>query len=289
MLLLLLVPLSIYLQDSVRSALTPAADWQAAAAAVRAEYQPDDVIRVIPIWSDDVRVFLDGAQFDLSPEPRTDTLDRYKRIWLVAGLGRGEEAVKAIPERYTLVEQQSFGNVVVARFDVPPTAKPKYDFLEHVADAEVSRLAPSKPAEPCTLWRKDAWHCGRFDKHLNVGVRVRDMNNEARTCIYAPPVPEYAWLEIEFDDVPIDATLIGRVGMDNKALRSTRGSVTEFELLVDGAPLMHLNLLPRDPEFKEFSVDTSTLAGKAGKVTFRVRAKDFFDRFLCFTAQVPSP
>ena len=271
-------------QEAEQQRRVPLEDWESAAAAIRAEIGSNDAIRVEPSWLDTPRVYLDGLTFELSQEPRRELLDGFDRVWVLVAYGRTEEVKAAMPEVYTLDKEERFGAVDLLRYEIPASAQPAYDFLQHVSEAKVRRVPEKGRIEECKLWRDDAWHCGQVNAYLYVGARLKDINSEPRYCIYAPPGPDNSWLEIEFDQVPLSDRIVGRVGMDNLALRSERGSDTEFELHVDGEKRVSVRVPPREPAFLPF--EGKTEAGPA-KVLFRIRAKDFFDRFLCFTAQVP--
>lgn len=288
-LLLLVVALSYFAQEHIYDERIPIDDWKAAAMAVREGYEPGDVVRIEPVWADTPRVFLEGALVDMTPQPERDVLDEYDRIWILAGYNRAAHVAQRMPGAYNRLSVETFGDVDLALYEVPAAAQPLYDFGDHIATAKVRRTYPDgRPAQRCTLWRDNAWHCGRYDQHLHVGRRMRDMDNQPRHCIYMPPGPDHAWIETTFEGVDLSQTLRGRVGMDNWAVRSERGSMTEFEVLIDGEVKHHMELPPRDPTYHSFAVETGAFEGKHD-VTFRARAADFFDRFLCFNASVPSP
>lgn len=288
--LLLTVVVSLVLQEHNRNRAVPVDDWQAAAAYIRQGYTAGDVVRVEPRWADTPRVFLDGATFDLAPDPQRDILDEFHRVWVLAGFNRADIVRQEMPDLYDEIAFESFGRVDVLLFEIPTAARPRFDFSESLAEAVVRRTWPDgRPPQRCTLWRDDAWHCGHVDQHLFVGRRVRDMNDEPRHCIYAPPIPDLGRVEITWPSVELGSELSGRVGHDNWAVRSHRGSESLFEVLIDGELRFQTVLGQRDPTFHPWTIDTTDRAGQRASVTFRTHAVDFFDRFVCFTARIPAP
>ncbi len=288
LLILAVATLAILLQTQRTNTVIPATDWQDAAQHVRDHFATGDVIRIEPIWADAPRLFLEDAPMDLSAEPNREILDQYDRVWVLAGFSRGALVEASMPTQYDLESTSAFGDVDVLRYAIPAAAKPAYSFQNELPNAIVGRVYPTRSDEDCTLWRKDAWHCGRVDKYLYVAEEMRDMGNEPRHCIYAPPIPHNGWVEILFTDVPMGQRVLGRVGMSNHAVRSERGSVTDFVVRVGTQDKLHMKLDPKNPTFNHFEIDTEEVQGERTDVMFRIHADNFFDRFLCFTAHVPS-
>ncbi len=278
---------AVLLQNHSHAQVVDPGDWEAAAEHIRAAYQPGDIIRIVPIWADEPRVFLHGLEIDMNREPDPEVLDTYERIWLLVGLGRVAEAKASLPQSYILEEERNFGGADTLRFRLPASARPHYDFLAHIQESEASRFRDDQPLHRCTNWTHQSWHCDRYDRWLNVGIQMRDMDADPRTCIYFPAMPDHYWHQLTFRDVQMHSEIRGRVGHDNWAVRSERGSEVSFEVRINGELAYARVLAPRDPLFHRYTIDTTPWQGESVDVQFRVYAADFFDRFLCFTAQIP--
>jgi hypothetical protein len=287
LILLIVVVTAVLLQEKQKRAV-PLEDWEAAADVIREQAREGDIVRVEPVWADDPRVLLNTLRYDLTQQPMREVLDGYGRVWVMAGFNRAEKVHAQMPSEYVLVEAEQYGMVDLLLYEIPAELRPKFDFLEALPQAQVRRVG-LRGTQVCSLWAENAWHCQRVDKFLNVGVRLREMGDDPRRCIYAPPIPDGGTLEIDFPDVTLGTRIEGRAGMDNWAIRSDRGSDTTFEVQLDGESATSLRIGKHDREFFPFSIDTSARAGEKAKVSFRIHADDFFDRFLCFTARIPAP
>jgi hypothetical protein len=275
-----------------------ATDWAAAATHVRAQFAPGDVVRVAPFWADDARAFLPGLPVDVPRRPDLDTLTAHDRVWLIAGDARPNQpsvsdAKAAMPAPLQPQAEAAFGDVTVLRYDIPPSLKPAFVFADALTDAKVRRVYPTQPQrgpEACDLWRDQerAWHCGRFDPYLYIGVRYREMGGEPRRCVFVAPAPDAGWVEVRYPQVPMRGRLRGRFGVSDESVRSERGGAVLFEVQVNDVTRFSGRVEPDDPTYAPFSISTADLQGQRADVTFRVHAADLLDRFPCFEAVVPS-
>ncbi len=115
-----------------KSAAPKDADWSAAAAAVKAERAPGDLIVFAPRWIDPVGRLWFGDLMTMDDVARMDAA-RYARVWEVSI--RGARAPEATGEKGF---DRSFGAVRVRRFD---RAAPPAVTWSFAAGAEVSEVA----------------------------------------------------------------------------------------------------------------------------------------------------
>ncbi len=101
------------------------ADWQAAAAAVRAEFQPGDLIAIAPAWADPLGRAELGDLMPLSMVGRADGR-RYPRIFELSIRGAHHEDVAGLRPEWT----RSFGPVRLARYS-HKAVEVTYDLVEH--------------------------------------------------------------------------------------------------------------------------------------------------------------
>lgn len=137
-----------------RRAHTPAhGDWVAAAAAVRGQFQPGDLIAIAPPWADP----LGRAELgDLMPAAMVGRADgrRYRRIWelWLASRGAHAEDTTGLTAEWT----GTFGGVQVSRYSQRAVTV-TYDLVEHALEARVAQRVLPIPANggeptPC-LWQ----------------------------------------------------------------------------------------------------------------------------------------
>ncbi|MFH1531861.1 MAG: hypothetical protein ABIK09_14140 [Pseudomonadota bacterium] len=136
----------------VRPALQPpppdAEDWAAAAARIREELSPGDLIRIEPFWSTGGRIWfadLDGAAatafrlLDVHEPADPQWLTRAPRVWIVGAMGYGEtlvEELKALGYSVAADDGDDSGRIRVVRMDRGALAL-LWELVEAYRDAEV--------------------------------------------------------------------------------------------------------------------------------------------------------
>lgn len=121
---------------------TPA-DWQAAAALVRAGFAPGDLVVFAPDWADPVGRAQLGDLMPLAMVGRPDAR-RYSRIWEISLRGAHAPDVQALPVELS----QPVGGLLVARYPQRPVTV-TYDLVEKLLEARVTQ-APPGAATPAT-------------------------------------------------------------------------------------------------------------------------------------------
>ena len=121
------------------------ADWQGAAAEVRAGFRPGDLVVAAPSWADSIlRVHLG----DVIPADVAGRLDdeRFGRVWEVSQRGaRAEEAARG-----RVLSERRVGRLTV-RLIERPAAVVGYDFVARWSDARVSRRASRGADADCEI------------------------------------------------------------------------------------------------------------------------------------------
>ena len=276
---------SFVLQTQVFVSDATEADWKAASDYILDHKKPDDGIRVHPAWTEEPYPYLTEARLDFSRQdaPVAEDLVDFQRLWLMVEEDRRDEAIRVLPwEVGEEVESKSFGAVDVLLIPRPDSPTYTYELLTHLEDAEIRRIRKGKPVINCKRWnaKKRHWYCERPDPWIYVGETIRSMDNDPRRCIWAHPPPNYYWVELTYDDVPMGDVFRVRAGPTANAVRSKRGTEIELEVEIDGRTQSH-TFPPRSQAWRAIDVDTSKWAGQTKKVQVRVRSPKVFDRFFC--------
>lgn len=199
------------------------ADWQAAAAEVRAGFKPGDLIVFAPYWADQIGREHLGDLMPLDMVGRSDDA-RYGRIWEVSIRGdHAPEAHKLSPKSRT-----PHGKVTVALYEKPP-AQVTWDSTSHFSDAHV---APGTHVEPRTL----------------------EIDYQPRRGLLAP-LEQGKETVVEWSDVPLGSTLVGWAGLHDYYARKNADGPIDIEISVDGKSLIKQRVLNAD-NWKRFEAPT---------------------------------
>lgn len=220
---------------TARARVATDADWQAAAAEVRAGFGPGDVIAFAPAWVDQAGRAHLGDLVTVEMAGRSD-VDRYARIWEVSI--RGEHCADVAGAH--LLHETKHGRVRVALYDKPATPV-VYDFTEH-AEELIG---------------------GRYER------RTLEIDYRPRRGILVTPAPQpvtYEWRE-----VPLGDTLVVYAGLHDYYARKSADGTVDFHVLVDGVEKLHAQIGNADG-WRRFELDTRPLAGTRHRVTFQIAA-----------------
>ena len=135
----------------------PAADLQAACAAVRAEFRAGDLIDFAPAWLTQLGQRELGDLMPVTMLGRADSR-RYARIWTVtlgqAGAARLNDELAAELTGLTARARREFGHLTLSLYEQAPVAV-SYDLTAQLLTAQVAQVAGGEgsrgPEVPC-LW-----------------------------------------------------------------------------------------------------------------------------------------
>jgi hypothetical protein len=268
---------------------TPA-DWEAAAAIVRREKRPGDLVVAAPDWiRQTAYLHLRDDLVPLRDAARADTTT-YARLWVVSI--RDAEAPEAAGRRPDL--DREVGRVRVRRYPLPRPARVVYDFLDRIDRARVTLESdaggaecPWAPAGP--RWRTGRFQCDPRRGWNRVGERVMDdLEHLPHRAIWAHPVDRKR-LVIEFDDVPLATELSGYTGLAYEAARLTGGfPPVRLDVFVDDRRVARAVHHQTDV-WKKWRVDTSASRGRRATVRFEVSARSSGMRHFYFVADTRDP
>lgn len=230
------------------------ADWAAAAAVVRAERRPGDLIVAAPAWADPIlRVHLG----DLIPPEMAGRMDdrRFPRVWEISQRGaRSPEG-----QRGEVRVERAFGRLRLRLIERPAPAV-TYDFVARWADA---RLADPRPAR---LERKIV----EVDQRLRLAILTQPLAG-------APVI-------IEFPAVALGRELAIATGLHDTWMRKAARGTVQARLLI-GDRAVTLPDTTNDSGWTETRVDTSAEDGRTLAVRLEVRSAAPLDRFFAFAAE----
>ncbi len=245
-----------------------AADWDAAAAAVRAGFGPGDAIAFAPAWADQLGRAHLGDLVTVEMAGRSD-VDRYARVWEVSIRGAHSPDVAGA----RLVREAQHGRVRVALYEKAATPI-VYDFTAAAGDARVLR-----GEQPCFGDAQNGWHCGS----QHVERRTLEIDYRPRRGMLVPADRQPTTLG--WNEAPLGSTLVVYAGLHDYYARKSADGVVDFSVDVDGVGKLSARIANGDG-WRRFEIDTRALAGTRHAVTFHVSAANPAWRNLGFHAEV---
>lgn len=258
------------------------------AAAVRARLD-GDAYRPYPRWFADARVGLDRLPILMGDPVDPWELRHHQRlVQLVSKSHVAEADAEASRLGLSALEVLFDGDrYLVRRGTLPaPTVAVVWDGLDTLDSASVAQRSTEGEVDECTLWHRDAWHCGRPSEWIYVGRSMREMGDQnPHRCIIANlPEAGRTWV-IRWRDVPaMGGTLRWRAGNEYMAIRSERGQPVQLQVFLDDEQVYSHTFGIHDETYAAIEVpmpETPT-----ADVRFELRTSDHFDRFFCFLPQV---
>lgn len=268
-----------------RAAVPAESDWQRAAAFVRSELAPKDLIVSAPGWTDPLLRAAIGERITPAMAGRSD-LAGFQRIWSLSIRGaRPKEAGARAP-----AQSETFGGVTVERYDLdPPTVRT--DLVDRLAGAEVSvgtRPCPHKRLPPVrggglgqgVLPPVERFQCDGAGTWV-AEVMLEDLSITPRRCVHQPPgvgTPTRVVLR----DVELTEQLVFYAGLYYEHERMLKGEPVVMTVLANDRPIG--TLTHRDGDGWE-KLELKTQPGRAD-VAIEVRSTTRKRRAFCWAASV---
>jgi predicted hotdog family 3-hydroxylacyl-ACP dehydratase len=251
-------------------------DWRAAAARIRAEFRPGDLIVTSPAWADPVLRLRLG---DLVPRAAAARMDsaRYGRIWEIAQ--RGARAPESRGARQATTAR--FGALTVRRWE-KTAAVVSYDFLAEWRQATLAVVRPDGTVMPCTAGG-DKFQC----PGTTLGPDLLEIDTTLRNGFLVEPV-ENATLALEFPAVAFGRELAVASGLHNVWQRKSGDGKVRLRVLAGGREL-GTQVAASQSGWTVQAFDTAALAGTTGPVRFEITVDKAHARYLGFAAEARSP
>lgn len=252
------------------------ADWQDAAAQVRAGFRAGDLVVAAPTWADAIlRVHLG----DLIPAEVAGRLDdeRFARVWEVSQRGaRAEEATRG-----KVISERKAGRLTV-RLVERSAAVVAYDFVAHWEDARVSRRAAGGADVDCER-AANRIQCPGVGYNY-VRPQMVEVDQRVRRALLAQPVPQ-ATVVVEYPLVPLGRTLVVATGLHNTWMRKEASGPVDLRVVV-GTEVDASFTTRNEDGWTVRRIDTSARAGKLAVVRFEITSPEPYARHFAFAAEV---
>ena len=251
-------------------------DWTAAAALVRGQFRPGDLIVAAPAWSDPlVRLKLG----DLMPVPVAGRMDvaRFGRIWEISQRGATAPDTRGA----TVAVTSRFGGLMVKRWD-KPAATVTFDFVAQWRQASLSVVRPDGVEAPCSVVG-ERFQCAGS----SLGPELLEVDTTLRNGLGVDPV-EGVTLALEFPAVPMGRELMIAAGLHNVWLRKSGDGKVRLRALANGGELGMI-VAGSSSGWSLRGFDTAALAGKPAHVRFEITVDKAHGRHLGFAAEARNP
>lgn len=276
---------------SIRAGVENEESWRAAAAFVRARYQPSDRIVAAPGWADPiVRQYLGDLLSFRAAAPPDDA--GVTRLWelSIRGVEVGKEPAEI---------SEDFDGVRVRMWTLASDAL-VYDFVDEVEGAEVS-LVDGEQARSCPLVESHPGRGGRgglghgpmpptrrfvCDSRrpwLWVGATVlADLELQARRCVWQHPAGAEP-VRVTFPEAELGDRITVSAGIDYEAERERRHGAVRLRVFIDEQ--LAGELVHEDGDgWSSIEIDTSALKAERANVRFETTSDDPEARLFCWAA-----
>lgn len=226
-------------------------EWRAAAAFVRAQRRPGDLVVVAPAWATQARMYL-GDALPIPDFGKFDT-DRYARILELSLGGARAEETAGLP----VEEERGFGRLEVRRYGNPGRREVLYDFVASAHRATAGAKGKAKAQLVIDHW---------FRPRLAVPIPL------------GPRSPR-----VVYPDVPLRGTLRVYAVIGYREGRFDRGDPVRFSVLVNDRRVIETrvaNFAPVEP------TEVPLSGGGSGTVAFEAYAGWNHKREFSFAAVI---
>ncbi len=267
-------------------------DWSRAAPALAAMRKQHELVVIAPDWADpNARYAFGDALMPLADVARPDE-SRYARAIEVSILGADAPELRGWP----VVDERHSGKFRFRLVENPAPAKVLYDFVDHIADADVFDAQGGHEGH-CS-WNKAArreagglhgdpaypsqrWECAGGAWHFVGATVVEDEKWRGRRCLWSEPGAGY--VGVRFHDVPLGKVVRGYATLPWWIERELKGAPVDMKVLIGGDVALHY--VHRDGDgWKPFSAPTGAHAGTRTDVEFQVSSVRPRERQFCFQA-----
>ncbi len=250
-------------------------DWSAATAAIRAGFQPGDLIVTAPDWADPLMRMHLGDLIPLAVAGRLDAA-RFGRIWEIAQ--RGARAPET--EGGHVAQSGRHGALTLRRYE-RAAARVSFDFVAEWSRATVSRVGLGGQVNWCSPL-PDRFECPELPSQ-SVKPELLEIDTSPHLALSTQPAGQ-ATTVIEFDRVPLGRELAVGAGLHNVWLRKSGKGTVSLRVLVQGRELGRIEAGSLTGwTLRKF--DTSALAGQSQSVRFEITVDDPTSRTLGFAAE----
>lgn len=211
------IALEVFLQWRIPQKEPMEEDWKAAAAAVKEQKGPDDLVIISPDWAVQGRMYFKGL-IGFADFGRFDTT-AYRRIFEVSIDGAKSPDTKDLGPEHT----DRFGNLTVSRYRLPEPAEILYSFTDRWKDGAYKKTKKQKPRLMIDHW---------FHPREVIDVSLKSKAS------------------ITFEDVPLGGVLRGYAVIGYREGRFNKGDPIRLRIFLNGKKIgqkMTANFSPIEP------------------------------------------
>ena len=272
----------------IGAAIPSEASWEAAAAFVRARYQPSDRIAAAPGWVDPIvrKQLGDLLSPRMAAPPDDAGIDRLWELSIRGARSRDE------PPQL----EEEFDGVHVRMWSLLADEL-MYDFAEEISGAKVELVGTDR-AKTCPwvtarqmpgglergpMTPNERFVCDLRRPWLWVGATVlADLDLRPRRCVWQHPAGPNP-VRVTFTEVPLGDRLLIRGGIDYQMERGRDHAPVTLRVWINDR--MAAELVHRDGDgWAGLEIDTSALPAEPATVRFETTADDPKSRLFCWSA-----
>jgi hypothetical protein len=264
---------------------------------IRRGFQPGDLVLLVPFYATRAREYLGDLHPVATRDPLAEDLAVHPRVWVFAIDGEGA-AVTADLLQAGLQSVRSEAPAPGVTVDLLAVEHPwtvGYDFLRELRKARVFHEHPGTGNEPCARWDEQngqggamgRWVCPHDGEWFYVAPEWHYMDGVQRLCLWAHP-PNGGRLVIQFPDVPLAGTLVGRAGHTLNATKHARERIDlDVEISAGEKVAVQRFAFGLEENWRPFAM--ALPAATTGTVSFAVSTPDAGANHFCFRADLRRP
>ena len=256
-------------------------DWKNAARYIYNHWHKTDYAAITPQWAYQGESAIRNLRQIMTQNPQDESYPDADRLWVISIQGRFDKGRKIMLARpgVTLEEEKHFGAVTVDLLKFADIAKVKFDFVQHIDQAEVY-VMKQKHKNPCGPMRNDRFTC-EPNSWSWVGKTHRFIGNAKRTVIWAHPIADS--LNIQFYDVMVGTKLRINTALSLFAATLPEGTPVIMDVYV-GGKLMKTLVQPNTAKMQHFEIDLGDLSNHLRDVRFVIHSENNGRRHFMFQA-----
>ena len=268
------------------------ADWDAAHAAVEAEWKPGDLVVFAPFWADSIGRLHFGAKLAGIPDEARPDDTRFPRAFEVSIRGQHDPELAD----WKATATRKVGPITITTLENPSPVHLIDDLLDHATPLGMSVARVDRGAENDCHWVHTATTAGGLgagpatpgDRFACggaglVGVSlIHDLEDRPRRCFYAPTTGGASTVRVRFHDVAFGGALHGHLGLANFNERDRTGPKVTLTWSANDRILGKVTHVDGDG-WKGFELSTSDLTGQHADLVAEI-ASPGGGRQFCFEA-----
>lgn len=203
------------------------------------------------------------------------------KLWLISMFKDSSLAPKIKKAGFLPEESHNIYSVWLTPTSVP-SKNVTYRFIDHLPEAKVF-IDKGDGKIVKAEWQNQEWVFSDNPVDWNrVSVRAEPFGRRIHRCIWFHPL-EAGVKTLQYDKVPLGKRIELGGGMADSGLQTPPGAPVYLFIQIDGREVGNFEFHDIDRKFHHL-LDTSSLSGNEGRVSFQVQTSDQSARHFCFSA-----